>query len=92
LAAQGAREPHYRQLHLSMALSRLSLARHDEALDMLASTDTAAEASPNRGQREHNARGGRERCVARPTADMVAADMVAADKAAPFGSKGNTDI
>jgi hypothetical protein len=87
LAAQGAREPHYRQLHLSMALSRLSLARHDEALDMLSSTDTAAEAWTNRGQREHNARGGRERCVARPTADMVAAD-----KAAPFGSKGNTDI
>jgi hypothetical protein len=32
LAAQKAREPHYRQLHLSMALSWLSLARHDEAL------------------------------------------------------------
>jgi hypothetical protein len=32
LAAQEAREPHYRRLHLSMALSWLSLARHDEAL------------------------------------------------------------
>ena len=57
LPAQGGHEPHYRQLHLSMALSRLSLARHDEALDMLASTDTAVEAWTNRGQREHNARG-----------------------------------
>jgi hypothetical protein len=35
LAAQGAREPHYRQLHLSMALSWLSLACHDESLDDL---------------------------------------------------------
>ena len=35
LAAQEAREPHYRQLHLSMALSWLSLAYHDEALDDL---------------------------------------------------------
>jgi hypothetical protein len=42
LAAQKAREPHYRQLHLSMALSWLSLARHDEALDdPLANSDTA---------------------------------------------------
>jgi hypothetical protein len=58
LPAQGGHEPHYRQLlHLSMALSRLSLARHDEALDMLASTDTAADVSTDRGQREHNAHG-----------------------------------
>ena len=42
LAAQEAREPHCRQLHLSMALSWLSLARQDEALDnLLAGRDTA---------------------------------------------------
>jgi hypothetical protein len=35
LAAQDAREPQYRKLHLSMALSWLSLARQDEALDSL---------------------------------------------------------
>ena len=33
LAAQDAREPEYRKLHLSMAVSWLSLARQDEALD-----------------------------------------------------------
>jgi hypothetical protein len=41
LAAQKAREPHYRQLHLSMALSWLSLARHDEAMEEDPSPDTA---------------------------------------------------
>ena len=35
LAAQGAHEPHYRRLHLSMASSWLSLARQDEAMDKL---------------------------------------------------------
>jgi hypothetical protein len=42
LASLEAREPYYRQLHLSMALSWLSLARQDEALDnLLAGRDTA---------------------------------------------------
>jgi hypothetical protein len=47
LAAQEAREPHYRQLHLSMALSWLSLARQDEAMEEDSSPDTA-EASGQR--------------------------------------------
>jgi hypothetical protein len=41
-AAQQACEPYYRSLHLSMAVSWLSLARRDEATDnLLASWDTA---------------------------------------------------
>ena len=47
LAAQEAREPHYRQLHLSMALSWLSLARQDEVMEEDPSPD-AAEASGQR--------------------------------------------
>jgi hypothetical protein len=40
--AQEAHQPHYRKLHLSMAVSWLSLARQDEAMDgLLASWDTA---------------------------------------------------
>jgi hypothetical protein len=40
LAAQEACQPYYRKLHLSMATSWLSLARHDEAIDnLLASWD-----------------------------------------------------
>ncbi len=40
LTAQDAREPYYRQLQLSMAVSWLSLARQDEAMDhLLASWD-----------------------------------------------------
>jgi hypothetical protein len=40
-AAQEAYQPHYRELQLSMALSWLSLARQDEAIDhLLASWDT----------------------------------------------------
>jgi hypothetical protein len=43
LAAQEACEPYYRKLQLSMAVSWLSLARHDEAIDhVLASWDMAA--------------------------------------------------
>jgi hypothetical protein len=43
LAAQGACQPYYRKLRLSMADSWLSLARQDEAMDnLLASWDTAA--------------------------------------------------
>src|SRR6266566_3432436 len=43
LAAQAACQPHYRKLHLSMAVSWLSLARQDEAIDnLLASWDMAA--------------------------------------------------
>jgi hypothetical protein len=42
LAAQGACQPHYRTLQLSMAVSWLSLARQDEAMDdLLASWDMA---------------------------------------------------
>jgi hypothetical protein len=42
LAAQESREPHYRRLQLSMALSWLSLAREDQAVDdLLASWDAA---------------------------------------------------
>ena len=47
LAAQEARDPHHRQLHLSMALSWLSLARQDEAMEEDPSPDTA-EASGQR--------------------------------------------
>jgi hypothetical protein len=40
LAAQEACQPYYRKLHLSMAASWLSLARHDEAINnLLASWD-----------------------------------------------------
>jgi hypothetical protein len=42
LAAQESREPHYRRLHLSMALSWLSLAREDEAVDGLLTSWYAA--------------------------------------------------
>jgi hypothetical protein len=42
LAAQEACQPHFRKLRLSMAISWLSLARQDEAMDnLLASHDTA---------------------------------------------------
>ena len=42
LAAQEACQPHFRKLRLSMAISWLSLARQDEAMDnLLASQDTA---------------------------------------------------
>jgi hypothetical protein len=48
LAAQEACQPHFRKLRLSMAISWLSLARQDEAMDnLLASQDTA----PARGSR-----------------------------------------
>jgi hypothetical protein len=47
LAAQKARDPNHRQLHLSMALSWLSLARQDEAMEEDPSPDTA-EASGQR--------------------------------------------
>ena len=41
LAAQEACEPYYRKLQLSMAVSWLSLARQDEAMDgLLASWET----------------------------------------------------
>jgi hypothetical protein len=42
LAAQGASEPYYRKLQLSIAVSWLSLARQDEAMDdLLAGWNTA---------------------------------------------------
>jgi hypothetical protein len=42
LAAQQACQPYYRKIQLSMAVSWLSLARQDEAMDdLLASWDTA---------------------------------------------------
>jgi hypothetical protein len=42
LAAQEGREPYYRKLELSMAVSWIALARQDEAMDdLLASWDEA---------------------------------------------------
>jgi hypothetical protein len=43
LAAQEARQPYYRKLHLSMAGSWLSLARQDEAMDILLPSWNTAE-------------------------------------------------
>jgi hypothetical protein len=48
-AAQEACQPHYRKIQLSMAVSWLSLARQDEAMDdLLASWDTAAPVTTDR--------------------------------------------
>ena len=44
LAAQEANEPYYRQFHLSMAGSWLSLARQNEAMDDLLTSSNTPEA------------------------------------------------
>jgi hypothetical protein len=49
LAAQEACQPYYRKIQLSMAVSWLSLARQDEAMDdLLASWDTAEPVTTDR--------------------------------------------
>ena len=49
LAAQEACQPYYREIQLSIAVSWLSLARQDEAMDdLLASWDTAEPVTTDR--------------------------------------------
>jgi hypothetical protein len=60
-ASQQACEPHYRKLQLSMAVSWLSLARQDEAMDdLLASWDTAESITTDRLAAQFPSLAGRE--------------------------------